>query len=134
MAVKWNNAAVMAQVRTATMRGIVRATEEIRNEAISLVLNTRKSGRIYRRRGTEHRASAPGEPFASDTGKTVGSIRTVYDPANLRGTITADENGLRLEVGTRNMEPRPWLRPAIVNKKGVAAKYISEEISKEFNK
>ncbi len=62
---------MIKRIREATMRGIVRATEEVREEAISLIQNGEKTGRIYRRRGIEHQASAPGEPPASDTGRAM---------------------------------------------------------------
>ena len=69
MAVVFNGTDIQDRVRRAAMKGIVRGTEAVRDEAISLILNTPKNGRLYRRRGVEHLASAPGEPPASDTGR-----------------------------------------------------------------
>lgn len=133
MAVDWNDTAIKARARQAVMRAIIRTTENVRNEAISLILNTRKSGRIYRRRGVFHQASAPGEPFASDTGRAVGSIQTRYDFETLTGTIVAtDPKFPYLEFGTQKMEPRPSLRPALANKGGELAANIAQELGKEF--
>lgn len=118
MAVNFNEQAILARVRLAAMRGVVRGTESVRNEAISLVLNPPKTGRIYRRRGIEHQASAPGESPASDTGRLVGSIRTAYDHENLSGTVNASTNyAAYLEYGTKKMEPRPFMRPALANRR-----------------
>lgn len=134
MAVNWNDAAVKRRAHLAVMRAVIRTTENVRNEAVSLVLNSRKSGRFYRRRGVVHQASAPGEPFASNTGRAVGSIETRYDFENLRGTIFAtDPKFPYLEFGTQKMEPRPVLRPALANKGSELAANIAQELGKEFS-
>lgn len=135
MAVNWNDAAIRQRAQQAAMRGLIRATEGVRNEAISLILNTRKSGRVYRRHGVFHQASAPGEPFASDTGRAVGSIRTQYDFQTLTGTVVvSDPKFPYLEFGTQKMEPRPVLRPALANKSKDVVRFVAEEISKEFSR
>lgn len=134
MTVKWNDAKIKAAIRRGAMRGIVLATELARTEAVSLVLNTPKTGRVYTRNGVRHRASAPGEPFASDTGRTVNSIQTSYDESKLQGTISTDENGRRLEMGTQKMEPRPFLRPALVNTRKEGARLLKQEIDRELAK
>lgn len=131
MPVDWNDIAIRQRARQAVMRGIVKATEAVRSEAISLILHTQKSGRVYRRRGTEHQASAPGEPFASDTGRAVASLQTQYDFQNLIGTvISTDPKFPYLEFGTQKMEPRPSIRPALASVNTAAI--VQEELSKEF--
>lgn len=47
-----------------------------------------KTGREYNRRGITHRASAPGEYPASDTGRLAGSIRSEFD--RLTGIVGSD--------------------------------------------
>jgi HK97 gp10 family phage protein len=99
------------------MQEIIAGTESIREESISLILDTPKTGRLYSRRGHVHQASAPGEAPASDTGDLVGSITTAYDHAQLRGRVLArSQHANYLEFGTQNMAPRPFLRPALSNK------------------
>jgi HK97 gp10 family phage protein len=87
------------------------------------------SGRIYTttfwrdskgrlRRGharPAHQASSPGEPPASDTGNLLNHIthevlveKTVF--ARVKATVKYAEY---LELGTRYMAPRPFLRPAL---------------------
>ncbi len=133
MAVKFNGTSVRARAARAAMRGVVRATEALRNEAISLILDTPKTGRVYVRGGVEHQASAPGEPFASDKGVAVNSLITEYDVAKLTGTVVAtDPKFPYLEFGAQHMEPRPVLRPAMANRRGDVEKFVREELAKEF--
>lgn len=133
MAIKWNDKAVKDRVRKAVMRGVIRTTEAVREEAISLILHTPKTGRFYRRRGTFHRASAPGEPFASNTGRAVNSIQTRYDFTDMSGEVVAtDPKFPYLEFGTQKMEPRPSLRPALAIRQGELIPNIQLELDKEF--
>ena len=73
-----------------------------------------KSGRVYRRGNVFHRASAPGQAPASDTGGLSSSIYIDND-----GPMTATI-GSRLayasylEFGTRKIAPRPaWIPAAL---------------------
>ena len=76
----------------------------------STVTRYRSGGGSY-----EHQASGPNEAPNTDTGRLVSSINTeiaddgVYDGTSL-------EYGKYLEFGTKDMEERPWLIPAL-NKK-----------------
>ena len=71
-----------------------------------------KSGVVYRRRGIEHQASAPGEPPATDTGRLVGSI--VADGEGLNAYVEARTKYARwLEYGTKHMAARPFFHPAL---------------------
>lgn len=45
------------------------------NEVKELMRDSPATGRVYRRRGVTHRASAPGEPPAPDQGTLVRSVR-----------------------------------------------------------
>lgn len=101
-------------VRRDVMRVITRETEAVREDAIRRILNTPKTGRVYRRGGVTHQASAPGEAPASDTGRLVGSIETEYDEDELTGRVVARvAYGEMLEYGTQTIEPRPFMRPAL---------------------
>jgi phage gpG-like protein len=75
-------------------------------------LKGKRSGRFYRVPGTgrQYQASRPGEPPASATGR----LRTSIDVKRDRDTYivgTPVIYGLFLERGTRNMEPRKFIRP-----------------------
>lgn len=64
-----------------------------------------------------HRASAPGEPPAVDTGLLRGSIQ--IDPSGLSQSMPTIRVGTNLvyarplEYGTFRMAPRPYMRPAL---------------------
>ena len=85
-------------------------------------------GRTYKRGKKQHRASSPGQPPAVDTGVlrasvahtvkkqgqgVVGEVGTDTDYIRERSVGTDVNYGLYLELGTINMGPRPWLRPAL---------------------
>lgn len=129
MSVEWNANAVIERVMTAAMRGVVRGTESVRTEAIRLMQETPHTGRIYRRRGVTHQASAPGEPPAVDTGRHINSITTEYDQAQLAGTVVfRAKYAAALEYGTSRMAPRPYARPALANMRDSIEADIGAEI------
>lgn len=74
------------------------------------------TGREYTRHGIAHTASAPGEPFATDTGRLRASITHALevDALGLVAKVGTDViYGLYLELGSSRMSARPWLRPAL---------------------
>lgn len=76
-----------------------------------------REGRLRRGgRRVPHQASAPGQPPASDTGRLMASIHHEMLGAGqgVEARIGSDVNyALFLELGTRYMAPRPFLRPAL---------------------
>lgn len=94
-----------------------------------------RTGRTYRRGGRSdlaggriHRASAPGEPPARDTGELQDSVAT--DQSNVRGRrvkyvqvgVTA-KHGAFLEEGTPKMDPRPFLERSASSLNGMLERY-----------
>lgn len=81
-----------------------------------------KSGRLRKGgRRVPHRASAPGDPPATDTGRLLNSVAHTVgsDGAGPYAHIEARTNySLYLELGTRDMAPRPFLRPALEAARG----------------
>ena len=84
---------------------------EIQADAMESMTGGR-SGRMY----GAHRASAPGETPAIDTGllvNTIGVSQPFGPDADLKAIVSANaEYAPHLEFGTKNMAPRPFLRPA----------------------
>ena len=72
-----------------------------------------KTGRVYQRGNITHRASAPGEAPATDTGTLVSSI--YYEPQS--GLLSMIGSRLAyayyLEFGTMRIAPRPSWMPAV---------------------
>lgn len=125
----WNQPELTARIRQGSMRGVVRWIGIVEERAVELIMNPPKSGRIYRRRGVTHRASAPGEAPANDTGRLVNSRRIDLFEAQLRARLTfSTEYAEALEFGTRHMEPRPYARRALAEtvEQGIAA--LREEV------
>lgn len=78
--------------------------------------STPGAGRVYRRRGVEHQASAPGQPPAPDTGQLRASITHSAGEDDQSVFVDVGTNlatGRFLEEGTQHMDARPFLRPAL---------------------
>lgn len=81
-----------------------------------------------------HRASAPGEPPASDTEDLKNSIgvalfgnksTNLFAGVSIDSAVTPRDKWKSLEFGTKFMEPRPFIRPALrIGRRGAARIYI----------
>lgn len=94
----------------------------IKREAFTIERDMKQSmqgggnGRIYYRRGKAHQASSPGDPPAVDTGHLRRSIHTEASDTVLTGIARVHidaEYAAYLEYGTRKMQPRPYVKPAV---------------------
>lgn len=86
----------------------------IRNTIITSMQRDKKTGKKYRRGKKEHQASAPGEAPAVDYGELLRSI--MFDVREMEvevGNEAGAPYGKFLEEGTKHIEPRPWLEPAV---------------------
>jgi hypothetical protein len=124
----WHGDRVTAAMRRGADRGVFRAAHLLRNEMIRLVLDTAKTGRVY----DGHQASAPGEPFASDSGRTVQTFRVDHQGGTAKATVSAGGEARRMELGTARIAPRPFMAPAIRNKRDDMGRVIADEIRKEM--
>lgn len=101
-------------------KAVFASAQQIRTEAIKSVQDGNKSGRTYRRRSVTHRASAPGEAPASDTGRLVNSIQA-YASGNGEALTVAGRGTVMyaplLEFGTSKIAPRPFMVPALEKSK-----------------
>ena len=91
----------------------------IRGEAIKSIQTGAKSGVVYQMYNPrrEHRASAPGQAPASDTGNLVSKIIVRQKTKNITNVESNADYSAFLEYGTSKMEPRPFMLPAFEKSK-----------------
>lgn len=116
MTVDFDAQAIIDRVHQAANATVRQAAENILSRAIEKIQNPPKTGQVYRRRGIEHQASAPGEAPASDTGRLIQSGRTEFDTALFTGRIIfSTAYAARLEYGDEEgiIESRPYARVSL---------------------
>lgn len=122
MAIKWNKK-IWKSVSSEVRQQIHIETERVFQNVVTMANDT-KSGRIYIKHdagadpgGRRHQASAPGEPWANDTGNALSNTDTRYEGSDqifVRGVVSLDFPYAKyLEFGTEKMEPRPMAIPAL---------------------
>ena len=91
----------------------------IRGEAIKSIQSGAKSGIVYEKYNPRrtHRASAPGQAPASDTGNLVSKIIVKQKTKNITNVESNADYSAFLEYGTSKMEPRPFMLPAFEKSK-----------------
>jgi len=92
------------------------AVNELRNTVLT-TLSGPRSGRTYRVPGTKktYTASAPGQPPAQVTGDLRKSVKGSVEGSGMavHGKVKASaKHALPLEFGTKNMAPRPFMKPS----------------------
>lgn len=91
------------------------STIALHGEAIKLI-REKSSGQRQTRYDQKRTvtASKPGDPPNTDTGTSIKSVGFEIDYRNLEGIVGSNLKYLKhLEYGTRNMDARPWLSPAL---------------------
>ena len=128
MAVKFYDT-VFDSIEKACVNGVSDGGNIIYDEVLSLVLDTKKSGRVY---PGPHQASAPGEPFANETGNalTQTKIHEGFDSGLTVYVAGHAQYAKELELGTSKMAARPVFRPALANKADDFVKAVHTEIAK----
>lgn len=91
----------------------------IRAEAIRSIQTGAKSGVMYQMYNPrrEHRASAPGQAPASDTGNLVSKIIVRQKSQDVTSVESNANYSAYLEYGTSKMEARPFMLPAFEKSK-----------------
>lgn len=111
------------------------SAKKVEREAKESILAGNKTGRVYKRRTVTHRASAPGEAPASDTGRLVNSIHGELDTAKPgEAFVVAGRGAVKyaamLEFGTVKIAPRPFLHPALEKSRRWIAERIQNAVVK----
>ncbi len=95
----------------AALRGVRGATLEAERILVD-ILSQPGSGEVYKRGSRTHRASAPGEAPAPDTGRLRASRDTEIfaTPGGAHGVISVNaEYAAALELGTERVDERPFI-------------------------
>lgn len=121
------------RIGDAAMRGVMGWASLIEQRTVDLILSPPKTGRIYRRRGIAHQASAPGEAPASDTGNLVRNREIQLIPERYAARIRLmAAYAIHLERGTIKMEPRPSISRALNETEEQGMGMILEGIAAEL--
>ena len=128
--IKWHGKKVFTLATKANVDAMVKAAGIIERD-IKKSFTKQGTGRSYKRTksGKRHYASLPGQPPAIDLGNLRASIMGEIEVkgVGVTGKVGPDvemlaaktdagtdiEYGLYLEVGTKHMAARPYLRPAL---------------------
>jgi HK97 gp10 family phage protein len=103
----------------------------IRGHAMKSIQRGAKTGEVYDKTTPRrtHRASAPGQSPATDTGRLVNSLRS--DVSGKTATVSANTTyAAALEFGTSKMKPRPYLIPAVEMERPHFERRMREAIAK----
>jgi hypothetical protein len=119
MKIKWSAEQFIAKVAGLTENTLDSVAEMIKDDAKISMLepksgkppSTKHPGMSTRRQRVT--ASAPGEAPAVQTGRLYGSIEILKDKPQSRIIVATDRKAHLLELGTRKIAPRPFLRPSL---------------------
>ena len=98
-----------------TMSFIERFAWEISNQLKETFETGQRSGNTYKRGDKLHTASAPGEPPVTDRGQLVGSVTQPIKSDNGYRVGIGAEYAMYLELGSRRMKPRPYIKKSVEN-------------------
>ena len=108
----------------------------IRGEAIKSIQSGPKSGIVYEKYNPRrtHKASAPGEAPASDTGNLVRNIVVKQENPDLIKVESNATYSSFLEFGTSKMLARPFLFPATERSRKKIAQAVFNRVVKEIKR
>jgi HK97 gp10 family phage protein len=114
--------------KSQAVRAVSATAQKIRADAIKDIQRGRKTGIVYERAAGNnlsqvHRASAPGESPATDTGALVSSIKA-WEKGLTAEIGTEIKYGAALEFGTQRIKPRPFMRPALESNRDFFARQL----------
>lgn len=114
--IDWNGPACERRMKQLLMQGLSAAGRIVENRANEL-LSVDGSGKVRgrRRRGAVVTRSLPGEPPRAQTKQLLQSVTRDENREEISVKVgTPLEYGAHLELGTRKMRPRPWLRRSLI--------------------
>lgn len=119
-------------------KALFASAKQVEKEAKQSIVSGQKSGRLYRRRTVTHRASAPGEAPASDTGRLVNSINSYLNSSQSESFVTAGRGlakyAAMLEFGTQKMAARPFMFPALEKSKDWIRRRLADALARAISR
>lgn len=115
--IRWNDRQFEAEVKRANVAALKKACVLVVSSVKESFGDTGVTGATRKQRHANR--SKADEPPHVDTGALKRSITYEIEDENT-GKVGAQaqiDYAILLELGTRNMEPRPYLRPAIIREK-----------------
>lgn len=137
----WFGDKVLKEITDGIERGMDKLAEEIAETCRQSMMHTQHKGadtratykrgkREGQRKGRDRRPSEEYNPPAVQVGTLLNSVQWARIGARRRRVGSALPYGLYLELGTRKMRPRPWLRPALMKHTGRDASEVFDQILK----
>ena len=123
MPVKWFGDKLQKKLVAAGKRALDKTALLIANEA-KRSMTYPKTGAA----GSKRTASAPGEPPAVQMGRLRASVGHDAPRKDLRRIGTNVKYGRYLEIGTANISPRPFLRPAFIKEAPKLIRFLKNTI------
>jgi HK97 gp10 family phage protein len=114
----------------------ITAGQLVRTDAIDSIEKVSPGNEVTRTRlggkKRKHIASLPGDAPNTDSGKLISTIQV---EANKDGVYVGSEleYAETLEFGTRRMQPRPWLNPALEKNREKIREIFSDKINDRIN-
>ena len=116
-------------VKKNVLIGVIRATGIV-EDTVQTSIKNKGTGRVYKRKGEDHIASAAGQPPATDQGNLANNITTsIKSKSNgsvIGQVISSAKYSKSLEFGTTNMQARPFMQPALNKNKSKIIKIFKE--------
>lgn len=117
----WNGDKVLLDVKIKTGKNLTRACLFLERE---IKTSMKAKGTGIKWLGQSFISSAPGETPATQTGTLIRSVTS--ETEKLVGRVGTNlKYGLYLEIGTKNIAPRPFLRSTFEKNKSKIAEIIS---------
>ena len=127
VSIKWYGDQITQSLEQSISVGVEKAVKETLYKEVLDEIFSEKHGRWYvKEDGRLHHASAPGEPFANDTGASVEGID--FRKSGLSAElVSTDEKAMELEFGAKNAA-RPVYRPSMANAQDAMVSDITSSI------
>jgi HK97 gp10 family phage protein len=114
-------------------KAVIKGANRVRTTAVKSIQRHQSQGIAYEKTNPKrtHVASTAGHAPNSDTGTLVNSIQT--EPNTMAKSMlvgTKLQYGKDLELGTRNIRPRPWLIPALESNRADVENDIKQAIKR----